>query len=340
MTLTKVAEKAGVSLPTVSRVLNNRKGVSEKTASLVRQAMEEIGFVPPPPMVRGLSDQRMLPGVENGNIAFLWTVPIVVSMGGVGAWLLEGATKAAADNGLNLVVDFISQAKKLPPMVDEGKVDGVILHGAEPPESFTKKLRRMSSVWMLTTGVRDWGDRVGPNNDRIGELAVQTLVGAGHKHLACITYDRYSDFPGKNYWHERAEAFDFHAGLAGVSSVTIGESEPWCEQKDWPDLIDRIVTEYMALTPRPTGVFVATDIIPEVYHALKNKGIEPMRDVDLIATDRTETRLRGIDPEPFWIDIRVSSIGYMAVEQLLWRLAHSTMDRVRLTVEPRLLLGK
>lgn len=41
-----VSEKAGVSIATVSRVLNNSPNVSEKTRSLVLKVMEELGYTP------------------------------------------------------------------------------------------------------------------------------------------------------------------------------------------------------------------------------------------------------------------------------------------------------
>ena len=40
----EVAELAGVSIGTVDRVLHNRNGVSNKTASEVRKIIEETGY--------------------------------------------------------------------------------------------------------------------------------------------------------------------------------------------------------------------------------------------------------------------------------------------------------
>ena len=41
----EVAEKAGVSVATVSRVLNNNPAVSEKTAKIVRETIEELDVI-------------------------------------------------------------------------------------------------------------------------------------------------------------------------------------------------------------------------------------------------------------------------------------------------------
>ena len=45
-TLADVAELAGVSLTTVSRVLNNRGYLSEKTKKNVADAIEKLGYRP------------------------------------------------------------------------------------------------------------------------------------------------------------------------------------------------------------------------------------------------------------------------------------------------------
>ncbi|MDH6143656.1 MULTISPECIES: LacI family DNA-binding transcriptional regulator [Kitasatospora] len=42
--ITEVAERAGVSLATVSRVLNRKSGVSTRTRQLVEQALDELGY--------------------------------------------------------------------------------------------------------------------------------------------------------------------------------------------------------------------------------------------------------------------------------------------------------
>lgn len=46
VTIKEVAEKAGVSVATVSRVLNNNPAVSDKTAKIVRETIEELDYRP------------------------------------------------------------------------------------------------------------------------------------------------------------------------------------------------------------------------------------------------------------------------------------------------------
>jgi DNA-binding LacI/PurR family transcriptional regulator len=47
VTLKDIAERAGVSMMTVSRVMNSKEGkVSEKTASRIRSLADEMGYIP------------------------------------------------------------------------------------------------------------------------------------------------------------------------------------------------------------------------------------------------------------------------------------------------------
>ena len=45
-TIKKIAEKAGVSIGTVDRVIHNRGFVSNKTETRVKQAIEELNYTP------------------------------------------------------------------------------------------------------------------------------------------------------------------------------------------------------------------------------------------------------------------------------------------------------
>ena len=56
-TLKDVAAKVGVSITTVSRVLNNRGAISEKTREKVFQAMKELDYFPNE-MARSLSNRN------------------------------------------------------------------------------------------------------------------------------------------------------------------------------------------------------------------------------------------------------------------------------------------
>ena len=46
VTIYDIAQKAGVSIATVSRVMNNSKDISDKTRKRVRKIADELGYYP------------------------------------------------------------------------------------------------------------------------------------------------------------------------------------------------------------------------------------------------------------------------------------------------------
>lgn len=84
--ITEVAQHAGVSVATVSRVLNRKAGVSQKTRQLVERAMEEVGY------------ER---GAASGGIVGVITPGLSIPIFGV---MAERIGLALAPHGLRAVV--------------------------------------------------------------------------------------------------------------------------------------------------------------------------------------------------------------------------------------------
>ena len=57
VTIRQVADEAGVSIQTVSRVINNRYDVAQETRMRVQQAIERLGYQPNA-IARGLASRR------------------------------------------------------------------------------------------------------------------------------------------------------------------------------------------------------------------------------------------------------------------------------------------
>lgn len=58
-----VAERAGVSVTTVSRVLNNRGSISEKTRTKVNRVMKELNYYPNQLAINLFKQRTMLVGL-------------------------------------------------------------------------------------------------------------------------------------------------------------------------------------------------------------------------------------------------------------------------------------
>src|SRR5690349_2242060 len=130
MSIVAVAKRAGVSIATVSRVINELDNVRGETAQQVRNAMKELGYRPPlirrgPKSGRRRIRSQILP---TGQIAVLtlgevqgWlTMPIMASV-------VSGITRAAKGMDVWSVLDEMPNPAELSPIIRRREVDGAVV---------------------------------------------------------------------------------------------------------------------------------------------------------------------------------------------------------------------
>ena len=120
-TITDVAKMAGVSIMTVSRVLNNTTNVTSTTRDKVMDAIDKLNYRP------NVSARR-LASTQSFFLGLLYNNP---SAGYVSKFLL-GALKSCRAKGYHLVVDecegeIENMLETLESLIDDTKVDGIIL---------------------------------------------------------------------------------------------------------------------------------------------------------------------------------------------------------------------
>jgi len=137
-TLRDIAEKAGVSISTVSRVLNDQPGIGLKTRTRVLAVAQELQFVPNA-AARSLATKRTR---NIGLVNYKWTVPSQFVASSLDA---VGIDEECQSLGYHLLTTLVSEqtmkrnALQLP-MVREERVDGLILAGPAIKPSFIIEL--------------------------------------------------------------------------------------------------------------------------------------------------------------------------------------------------------
>lgn len=149
-----VARKAGVSAMAVSRILNQKSGVSEEMRKKVHEACSELGYQLNP------SIQDMVRKGLNGhtrNLAFVIASRDLFSHP-VYAAAVEGVVQGSFESSYNLSFSHISGSEKniydLPPLLRDKRIDGLLITGNldEKIISLIKKLR----LPYIILGVYDW----------------------------------------------------------------------------------------------------------------------------------------------------------------------------------------
>jgi len=340
MSIVEVAKLAGVSHATVSRVINRRPEVSSASIRRVEEAMRKLRYVPP---AKRRGPKPKSSGVRTGNIGVLFVSETpTLATSPITAFVLHAIEEEAAAQGFNLVLGQITNAGGLPPSVANGQVDGLLLHGLPPSEDVREQLSRYSAcVWLLSQRRQRgyWGDRVSPDNGQIGAMACEYLANRGHERVAAIHCD-----PTHLGFIARARGFEDAAREAGLFYEIIvdqaNDATPEYLSRDGAHF-DALVDRLLAIDgPMPTGLFVPRDAMTvRMYRALRQRGIRPGRDIELISCDNIPV-LEGLDPKPTTIDVRPGEIGRRAVEQLLWRInKRDAPMNVTSLVEPLLVPG-
>lgn len=318
MKLSDIAEYAGVSKATASRVISNSRSVSAENIKKVKDAMEKLGFSKPR---KYGTKVKCIAVIMVSREAFMEYTPARWDM-------LYGIEDSLVRQGIDMIVCQPSRTGSLPRQIFSGNVDGVILVGHTPVEEILEQVSHLPSVWINSYGSNDEHNAL-IRNQVVGKLAADYLIKRGNKHLAYLNLLSHS-----NCQHNDCEFFAFAAQKAGCNVCElIGDVDSPDDDKldSWKKVtaaVEREMRKLAAFNPRPTGLFVPIGQITVLAHQILRKiGIEPGRDIDIVGCGCESGMLTSMDPMPATVRVDVETIGRRAVEQLLWKI-HNPGDTV------------
>lgn len=337
MPICDVAKLSGYSNATVSRVINGATGVSDEAVREVRRAIEQLGYSRSDTRRGRKLKQRA--GLQHDTIALVMVrTDATLVHAPVSAAVLHGVEKELAKLGVNLIVSQVSDRDRLPTSVEDGKVDGLLLHGYSPSPRLAERLSRYPSVWLLSQREEDvsFGSRVSPDNFAIGQMAARYLIEQGHSRLAYFNTE-----PGHFGFGLRMAAFRRTAEIAGVHCEVLNTDTPSLRgfSHEASQQLEPFVEAVLSDGCGATGIFVPRDPSMVLLHRLfQRRGIDISdAGIDLISCDNDPV-LSGLNPLPATIDIHTEMIAKEAVS-LLIKLINGELSRsVRrhLFVQPRL----
>jgi LacI family transcriptional regulator len=185
-TIKDVAKKAGVSITTVSFVLNNRTDVviSEAVKKRVLKVAQEMDYHPSA-MAAGLAGKR----TKNLGLVF-YQDNIISNL--FYSFVIEGIVKETIDKGFNLFFTYLESDyqgyQSLPRIIREKNVDGVLLIARSDPKMAAEILKRGLPVVAIDVYPALKGVSTMEVNNRQGAfMAVEHLFNLGHKHIGLLT---------------------------------------------------------------------------------------------------------------------------------------------------------
>ncbi|KWX79261.1 LacI family DNA-binding transcriptional regulator [Paenibacillus jilunlii] len=181
-TIKDVAQKANVSIATVSRVLNNLTGYSDKTKQKVNQAIKELGYQPNA-IARGLINKR----TQTIGVMF----PSVSSA--FSSDLLHGIDEFAHDSNYSVVVCNTDhdgkRTMKYLQLLREKQVDGIIFSSEVLSKEYYEVLESMKIPVVLVSSQTDYAKVPYVKVDDYQAVydAIQFLISKGHRKIAMIS---------------------------------------------------------------------------------------------------------------------------------------------------------
>jgi DNA-binding LacI/PurR family transcriptional regulator len=174
-TIAEVAERAGVGVATVSRVLNSSPSVSRATRRRVQAVIEELGYAPNA-AARALSTGRTC---AVGVAAPFLTRPSVVER-------LRGVSRRIAAADYQLVLFDVERPRPLAELAGAGRLDGLILISLAPSDDELERLRGAGIPVVLVDGEHPELRCVFIDDVAGGRLAAEHLLALGHRRIGFV----------------------------------------------------------------------------------------------------------------------------------------------------------
>lgn len=313
-TITDVADRAKVSVGTVSHVLSGRIPVSATLRERVMQAIEDLGYEPNF-HARGLRGRHSsVIGLCFPNAHTVYPNTLAETMERIGAAsgcsILHVFSRHDSDAELQRVRELLNY-----------RVGGLILFPSLKPQR-TLDLVHAADVPMvvvdrLTDGERF--DHVVLDNRRTMEAAAAQLIAMGHQRILFIVLSRQNRAS-----QHRIEGLEAARGKAGVPVqirvVEYGEDESYMEEK--------LVAALNSRTPPTVVITSNSHQAALVLRRLRKEGIDCPRQVSLMTFD-----------DPDWASLVTPSLSVIRqpaedIATTAWDLLMSRMKDH--TLKPRL----
>ena len=297
----EVARRAGVSIATVSRVMNGNKYVAGATRRKTLRAIKELGYQPDEKKRRFFSvlhsgtktialitSPWIYAQIQKGEDFFMRTlVAVQQEIESQRQHLLIECASAGEDEDNHGIR-----------CVSEGRVDGVVMFGCGASERRTVKLAAQAPVVIINHQYQiSRVDVVIPNVEQAIMGQMDHLLGLGHRRIACFKLRPSDGCPqGETWWqhrlawqaYERACA-DHHLPLPSAYTRPI-QSDVGDVKNKIAKFLDRVLAcqfldRVLACEEPPTAILTYDTYAAELIRQLENRGLRVPRDISIVGYD-------------------------------------------------------
>lgn len=302
-TIKQVAERAGVSFKSVSRVVNDHPHVTAELRARVESAMHELGYSPNAVArtLRSASSPTVGLVIDDSE-AFPYASDII-----------RGAQDAASELGKVLVITYVDGAPDSRSQVlghlRQWQVEGVAYASPHHRVIQPDELLPFTPLVLVNCAAAVPGPAFAvPSEYDGGYMATKVLIDAGHERIGLISGP--SEFPAS---HLRREGY-----LAALEDAGIHPDPALQLTGDWwQEGGAAAAREMMSLAQPPTGIFATNDwMAMGVYDELRSLGLRIPEDVSVVGFDNREVIAAHMRPRLTTVALPYYEMGRWAIEAL------------------------
>ncbi|HEY3407200.1 MAG TPA: LacI family DNA-binding transcriptional regulator [Propionicimonas sp.] len=321
-----VAERAGVSVGTVSHTINHPELVKERTRVAVERAIDELGFVP--------NQQARVVAGATSQVIGLVVLDVVSPFFMAAAKAVERAAREAgyvvilcnSDSNPNMETQLLR-------MLAAQRVRGVLLTPASARKNPQAERQRRLGPPVVYLDFENSHEDCSVTVDDVegGRLAIRHLLDAGHERFAFVGRGG-----GLRQHEDRARGAREALTAAGLdpSTCMVEVTQAGMGIQDGV-----AAAEHLVKTNLPTGIFCGNDMMAfGVYRGLNRAGVKVPDDVALVGYD-------DIDFAADWVvpltSVRqpTDELGYRAAQLLFSHTANDpSHEHSQVVLQPELIV--
>ena len=275
VTIYDVAREAGVSMATVSRVVNNNPNVKPQTRKKVHEAIERLGYRPNA-VARGLASKKtttvgvVIPDISNANFAEV----------------ARGIEDIANMYHYNIILTNADKRKEKEIRVVntllEKQVDGLLFMGGAVTDDHREAFKTSNVPIVLcgTTDEQNAYPSVDIDHEAAAFDAVNLLIQEGHRNIAMISGTLQD--PATGYAR-------FQGYRKALEKAGIPYREDYVRVGNYKYESGIEATQYfLSLPERPTAIFAANDEMAiGAIHCIQDAGLKVPEDISVIGLDNS-----------------------------------------------------
>lgn len=319
-TIRHVAQVAGVSVGSVSRVLNAKESVSPEIREKVEKAIQDLGYKP------NVVAQTMRSQISRTIACIIRDIDISGF-----ARFVRAADEVLVRAGYALLLSNsegrIERERELISVIAARRADALLIaQSSEMDKALDELLHRLGiPVVLIDRELPEWADAVMVDHRTGIRQATEKLIRLGHRRIALLTGKR-SLYPAR----ERIIGYEQAHAACGVPLdprlLQMGSFEAGFAFEKTSMLVSS--------TDRPTALIAGgIEMLPGIIRALRVRGLSIPKDISVVAAVNSDLA-DLFEPQISVEDWDYAEVGRIAANLALQRIASDQMGEPRRVLVP------